>query len=146
MISGAAESDELGRRGLCQVHKHDGKVFVLISYNFFVWQSLILWSLILFLLDFFSRVSFEVQCNEDALVAGHVVPLHRSGLSHLKKLWVSLGPDGTLYWTPKSIKMYLVFLFAACLLSLILLLIYYIGTNFRNFCCTFYSCFASNKS
>ena len=28
MISGAAESAELGRHGLCQVRKHDGKVFV----------------------------------------------------------------------------------------------------------------------
>ena len=36
MISGAAESAELGRHGLCQVRKHDGKVFVSF-FNLFGW-------------------------------------------------------------------------------------------------------------
>jgi hypothetical protein len=36
MISGVAESSELGIHGQCQVQKHVGKIFVLISCNLFV--------------------------------------------------------------------------------------------------------------
>jgi hypothetical protein len=58
MISGASESAELGRHGQCQVRKHVGKIFVLISCNLFVL------AVPYFLLDFFSMLALRFKVKK----------------------------------------------------------------------------------
>ena len=63
MISGAAESVELGRHGLWQVRKHDGKVFLLFFYLFGLAVSYSLKFSVVSVRFIFSCASFEVQSN-----------------------------------------------------------------------------------